>query len=365
MGPYEVRDLLTLLTIPRVGPIRLRALFERFQDPGRILSASPRELVQVRGIDRSIALLIARAGQHSAFVTTQLKLIESHGVSVIPYWDRRYPMLLSRIYDPPTVLFVLGEFTDADRESIAVVGTRQPSSYGSRIASGLGRGLAERSITVISGLARGVDTIAHESSLAAGGRTIAVLGSGLDVPYPPENADLLRRIIRQGAVISEFLMGTSPDPTNFPRRNRIVSGLSLGTVVVESGLDGGAMITASAALDQNREVFAVPGSIQESRSVGPHTLIKEGRAKLITGLEDILEELRLRRPATDTSPPQPPPSLTLFEHSILERVNNDPQHIDSIVEASGIGPADVLVALLGLEFKGLVRQLPGKWFTRV
>lgn len=365
MGPYELRDLLTLLTIPRVGPIRLRALFERFHGPGQVLSASPRELVQVRGIDRTTALLISRSGRHSAFVTTQLKRIESLDVTVLPYWDRRYPNLLGRIYDPPTVLFVLGEFTDADREAIAVVGTRQPSMYGGRTAASLARGLAERSITVVSGLARGVDTIAHESSLSAGGRTIAVLGSGLDVPYPPENADLLRRISRQGAVISEFLMGTKPDPTHFPRRNRVVSGLSLGTVVVESGLDGGAMITASAALDQNREVFAVPGPIQEGRSVGPHTLIKEGRAKLITGLEDILEELRLRRPTIEPSPPQPPPSLTLFEHSILDRVGGDPQHIDAIVETSGLGPADVLVALLGLEFKGLVRQLPGKWFTRV
>ncbi len=364
MGPYEVRDLLTLLTIPRVGPIRLRALLERFQEPGRVLSATPRELVQVRGIDRSAALLIAQSGRNSAFVTTQVKRIESLGVTVIPYWDERYPVLLSRIYDPPTVLFVLGELIPTDRESIAVVGTRQPSPYGERITADLALRLAERLITVVSGLARGIDTIAHEASLSGGGRTIAVLGSGLDVPYPPENADLLRRISRQGAVISEFLMGSSPDPTNFPRRNRIVSGLSLGTVVVESGLDGGAMITASAALDQNREVFAVPGSIQDHRSVGPHTLIKEGRAKLITGLDDILEELRLHRPASDAAPSPPLPSLTLFEQNILERIGNDPQHIDAIVEASGLGPADVLVAMLGLEFKGLIRQLPGKWFTR-
>jgi len=365
MGPYDVRDLLTLLTIPRVGPIRLRALLERFHDPGRILSASPKELVQVRGIDRSRALLIARSSPNAAVITTQLHKISSLGATLIPYWDERYPSLLSRIYDPPIVLFMLGALTDGDRESLSLVGTRRPSAYGERVTGDLARRLAEHSLTVVSGLARGVDTVAHESALAAGGRTIAVLGSGLDVPYPPENEGLLKSIVRQGAVVSEFLMGTKPDPTNFPRRNRIVSGLSLGTVVVESDLDGGAMITASSALDQNREVFAVPGSILDWRSSGPHALIRDGRAKLIMGIDDVLVELRLQRSSIAGSPPPPLPSLTLFERAVLDRVGSEPSHIDTLVEESGLGPADALVALLGLEFKGLVRQLPGKWFTKM
>jgi DNA processing protein len=190
------------------------------------------------------------------------------------------------------------------------------------------------------------------------------MGSGLDVPYPPENQVLMRRIAAKGAVVSEFLMGTKPDPTNFPRRNRIVSGLSLGTVVVESGLDGGAMITASTALDQDREVFAVPGSILDERSMGPHALIRDGRAKLISGIEDILVELRLDRTPAVPGSAQPHPPLSLFERAVVDSLGPDATHIDAIAETTGLGPADTLVALLGLEFKGLVRQLPGKWFVR-
>ncbi|MEK6650782.1 MAG: DNA-processing protein DprA, partial [Bacteroidota bacterium] len=318
MEPYDVRDLLTLLTIPRVGPIRLRALLERFQDPARILAAAPRELARVRGIDRATAVLIARASPENSFVTSQLCRLKSMGADLIPYWDPRYPPLLGRIYDPPSVLFVLGELTGADHEAVAVIGTRRPSIYGERVTADLARGLVEHSLTVVSGLARGIDTVAHAAALDAGGRTIAVLGSGLDVAYPPENAGLQRRIAAGGAVISEFMMGTKPDATNFPRRNRVVSGLSLGAVRVESGLDGGAMITAASALDQNREVFAVPGSILDARSTGPHALIRDGRAKLISGIDDILVELRLDRPNAVAASPLPMPALTLFERTVVD-----------------------------------------------
>lgn len=364
MVPYEIRDLLTLLTIPRVGPIRIRALLEHFQDPARILSASPREIARVRGIDRATALLIARASPDDSFVAAQIRRMKSVGAELIPYWDSRYPPLLGRIYDPPAALFVLGELTDAETEAVALIGTRRPSVYGERVTADLSRGLVEHSLAVVSGLARGIDTIAHAAALDAGGRTIAVMGSGLDVPYPPENAGLLRRIAASGAVISEFPMGTKPDATNFPRRNRIVSGLSLGTVVVESGLDGGAMITASTALDQNREVFAVPGSILDARSTGPHALIRDGRAKLISGIDDVLVELRLDRPHTLAASPRSMPPLTLFERTVVDMLGPEPTHIDAIAESTALGPADTLVALLGLEFKGLVRQLPGKWFVR-
>lgn len=362
MGPYDVRDLLTLVSIPRLGPIRIRALLEHFHDPSRVLSAPPRALVRVRGIDRTTAVLIARAT--GAFADGQLRRARTLGSEVIAFGDERYPSALSSIYDPPVLLFVSGRLDDRDRSSLAIVGTRHPSPYGQRVAAELTRGIVDRSIVVVSGMARGIDTVAHTTTLEAGGRTIAVLGSGIDVPYPAENALLMRRISERGAVVSEFPFGTKPDPTNFPRRNRIVSGMTLGTVVIESALDGGAMITASSALDQGREVFAVPGPIHDPRSTGPHTLIRDGRAKLVTGLEDVLAELRLSSASSGRASLMPIPDLTLFERAIYDRVSGDPVHIDDLAERSSLGPADALVALLGLEFKGLVRQLPGKWFVR-
>lgn len=363
MGPYDVRDLLTLVSIPRLGPIRIRALLEQFHESSRILSAPPRALIRVRGIDRTTAMLIARAS--GTFAEAQLRTAKAIGAEVIPFGDERYPAALAAIYDPPVLLFVSGRLDERDRCSLAIVGTRHPSPYGQRVAEELTRGVVGRSIVVVSGMARGIDTIAHTATLEAGGRTIAVLGSGLDVPYPAENARLMRRIAERGAVVSEFPFGTKPDPTHFPRRNRIVSGMTLGTVVIESALDGGAMITASSALDQGREVFAVPGTIYDQRSAGPHALIRDGRAKLVTGLEDVLAELRLTPVSSGRAPVMPTPDLTLFERAIYDRVTVEPIHIDELAERSSLGPADALVALLGLEFKGLVRQQPGKWFVRM
>ena len=363
MEPYDVRDLLTLVSIPRLGPIRIRALLEHFHDPARALAASPRDLVRVRGIDRPTALLIARASPD--FAESQIRSSRALGAEIIACWDDRYPLLLASIYDPPVALYVLGDLGPGDRCSLAIVGTRHPSSYGHRVTEELSRAAVGRSIVVVSGLARGIDTTAHTTALDSGGRTIAVLGSGLDIAYPPENARLMHRIAGQGAVLSEFPLGTKPDPTNFPRRNRIVSGLTLGTVIVESAIDGGAMITASAALDQGREVFAVPGPMYAERSAGPHALIRDGRAKLVTGLDDIVTELRLVPAGPMAQTPAILPSLTLFERAIYDQVGLEPIQIDDLADRSSLAPADALVALLGLEFKGLVRQMPGKWFVRM
>ena len=364
MGPYNVRDLLRLFCIPGVGPQKFRALVNHFADPARVLSASPRELIRVPKIERSLASLIARH-DGSAFADDQLKRLNRTGGEIISIWDSRYPELLKRIYDPPVILFVLGSVLPEDERSVAVVGTRSPSAYGLRVTADIASGLVRAGATVVSGLARGIDTAAHAEALSAGGRTIAVIGSGLDVPYPPENRRLLSRIADRGAILTEFAMGEKPDPAYFPRRNRIISGVSRGTVVVESAIDGGAMITASAALDQNREVFAVPGPLTNPLSVGPHTLIRDGRAKLITGVEDILTEFRgVFSPAADV-PKHVPQNLTLFERTVLDAIDGDPVHIDVIAERSRLGPGDALVALLGLEFKGCVRQLPGKYFVRI
>jgi len=251
---------------------------------------------------------------------------------------------------------------------LGVVGTRFPSEYGRTAAEHFSSELSQLGITVVSGLARGIDTVAHGGVLKAGGKTIAVIGSGLDVMYPPENRGLSERMRERGAVISEYEMGAQPDAVNFPKRNRLISGLSLGVLVIETDINGGAMITANMALDQNREVFAVPGNIGAKRSRGCNLLIRDGKAKLVESVDDILVELRSALPASFRGAPQkrqqPPPDLTLFEQSMYEKISTAPLHIDDIAERTGCSASDAHVRLLSLEFKGLIRQLPGKLFVR-
>lgn len=264
------------------------------------------------------------------------------------------------------MLFVRGEFSPSDKYSVAVVGTRNPTTYGKHVAEKFATELSEKGITVVSGLARGIDTIAHASTVRSGGRTIAVLGSGVDVIYPGENRRLSEQILLNGAVVSEYYMGSKPDAVNFPRRNRIISGISLGTIIVETSESGGAMITASTALDQNREVFAVPGNITEKRSHGTHKLIKEGRAKLVEGIDDVVEELRykLKPILKDLPKSQPKPQLSIFEQKLFDALGDDPIHIDALAEKCAMATSDLLVQLLGLELKGVVKQLPGKYFEK-
>ena len=363
---FKVRDLLTLSFVPRIGPHKIRALITHLNDPSAILKASPRDLIRVPGIDKKLASNIVHNKGGEKFADEQLKRLNRIGGRILTIWDSEYPDLLKKTYDPPALLYMLGHFMSNDKNAIAVVGTRHPSLYGQMTAEIFVRQLAEFGLTVVSGLARGIDTQAHQTALKSKGRTIAVIGSGLDVPYPPENRKLLEAIAEQGAVVSEFPMGAKPDATNFPRRNRIISGLSLGTVIVESGEDGGAMITASTALDQNREVFAVPGNITEKRSAGANKLIREGRAKLVQRVQDILEELgpQMRHLLKKERAIDPPVELTLFERNILNILGDQPVQIDAISELAETSTADALVNLLSLEFKGLVRQLPGKMFVR-
>ncbi|MGB2868216.1 MAG: DNA-processing protein DprA [Bacteroidota bacterium] len=360
-----IRDLLRLSTIPRVGPQKIRALVGHFKTPAAVFAASPIEIARVPGIDKNLASTIAHFTGGDEYADDQLRRLNRLGARIVTVWESEYPDLLRKIYDPPAFLFLLGNVKAEDNHAIAIVGTRLPSAYGEATAEMFSRELSRIGITTVSGLARGVDTIVHSATLKAGGRTIAVIGSGLDVPYPPENRKLMERIGEEGAVVSEFPMGTTPDPQNFPRRNRIISGLSLGTLVVESAEDGGAMITASTALDQNREVFAVPGMISEKRTVGPHKLIKEGRAKLVQCVEDIVEELRpLQSLSKKGLPTLPPPELSLFEQRVYDILDIQPIHVDSIAEKADMSTSDVLVNLLSLEFKGIVKQLPGKMFVK-
>jgi DNA processing protein len=275
----------------------------------------------------------------------------------VTWHDESYPELLRQVHDPPLFFFMRGDFDPADALAVAVVGSRSPSSYGRRMARQLSAGLADRGITVVSGMARGIDAEAHWAALKAGGRTIAVLGCGIDVVYPSEHHHLMMRIAKSGAVLSEFPMGTQPDAENFPGRNRIISGISLGTVVVEAAERSGSLITAHFAADQGREVFAVPGPVGD-RSRGPHKLLRQGAA-LAESENDVINEIAphlVRRQAASQG-------LSPVEARVLECIEDAPLHIDAVIRNCALPAAVVSEALLGLELRGLVRQLPGMCFA--
>ena len=280
--------------------------------------------------------------------------------------DERYPELLRAIYDPPAVLYCDGSVEPGDRQAVAIVGSRQATPYGLRITETLAGELSALGFTILSGFARGIDAAAHRAALAAGGRTIAVLGCGLDVDYPPGHASLHAEIAGSGAVLTEFAPGTPPRATNFPRRNRIISGLALGVVVVEAADDSGSLITARLALEQGREVFAVPGPIDVPTSQGPHGLLKQG-ATLVETVDDIVEELlpQLDRPlqTLKSEPIAALPEhveLSPSERTVLEVMSREPLHLDDLTERSRLTTPAVAAILLGLELKALVKQLPGQ-----
>ncbi len=360
-----VLDLLRLSAVPGVGPNKMRALIARFRTPAEVFGASVRDLVTVEGIDSKTAASI-KTFDGREFAQEQLRRMAACGARVVTFWDREFPDLLKQIYDPPALLFVRGTLKPDDKYAVAIVGSRLISSYGEVITQKLTRDLAGKGVTVVSGLAYGIDTLAHATALKSGSRTIAVLGSGVDVIYPRENARLAERIVENGALVSEFPLGSKPERSNFPRRNRIICGMSLGVVVVEAGRRSGALITAAMALEQNREVFAVPGNVNSPNSVGTNELIRQG-ATLVTSAEDILEELgpQLRLPFASEVNAARPENLTEPERKIFDLLSNEPRHIDAIAAAAGESTASVLSVLLGLELKNAVKQLAGKMFVRI
>ncbi|MGA9120215.1 MAG: DNA-processing protein DprA [Bacteroidota bacterium] len=372
----NIRLLLTLTQVPGVGPHRLRALVDHFRDPQQILEAPLRDLVAVEGVDQKTALSIRSFSrgreriEAARYADDQIARLERVGGGIVSLWEGDYPPALRRIYDPPALLFARGTILPCDQSSIAVVGTRSPSAYGQQLAEQFASGIARAGLTVVSGLARGIDTIAHSACLRSGGRTLAVIGSGIDVLYPPENRSLAENIRSEGALLSEYPMGTKPDAGNFPRRNRIISGITLGTIVVETDCDGGAMITAATALDQNREVFALPSPINSKRQSGANRLIHDGKAVLVESVEDVLAELaprltpHARTPISSDALPRE--DLSLFERTVFDAFPDDqPVHVDLLSNRARMPVADVLVHLLALEFKGVVRQTPGKYFVRL
>ena len=364
---------LALNLLPRIGPIRVRRLVERFGSPERALTASLEELKSTPGIGREMADSI-RAWEELVDLPEEQRRMEEHGIEPLTLDDEAYPPALREIHDPPPLLYVKGELLDRDRHAIGVVGSRRVTHYGRESARRLSFQLAHAGITVISGLARGIDTAAHEAALAAGGRTIAVLGSGIGNVYPPENLALAERIAEQGAVISEFPVLYVPDRQSFPLRNRIVSGMSQGILVVEAPARSGALITANQAMEQGRNVYAVPGPIDRPNSEGCHRLIQDG-AKLVLDSRDVLEEMEFlfdpSSPArSDAEGPAKSPSPVLAtlddsERRVLDAIGDEEIPIDALIEAADLPSAIVSATLLKLEMKRLVKPLPGKYYTKL
>jgi DNA processing protein len=353
----EWRSWLALKMVHGVGPVVYQGLLRAFGSPQAVLAARRHQL-ECAGVRRELAQAIRAFDAWSA-VDTQLERLARCGASLITWNDPAYPINLRQIHDPPPCLFVQGALQTRDSLAVAVVGSRNVSAYGQRLTRDMATGLARYGVTVVSGLARGTDAEAHWAALRAGGRTIAVLGSGVDVVYPSEHHSLFQAIQRQGTVMTELLMGTKPDAENFPNRNRIISGLSLGTVIVEATEKSGSLITATLAVEQGREVFAMPGAVG-LRTRGTHRLIRDG-AKLTECAEDVLEELAPQL-LSRTAPPGVV-ELTANEAVIVECMRHETVHIDAIVARSRLPVAQVLQTLLALELRGLIQQLPGKHFA--
>jgi DNA processing protein len=359
-------SLIVLNLIPGMGPVRLRRLVERFGAAAAILTRPPAQLEEVPGIG---PLLSRAIGNWRALSwEEEFRLLDKHGLKALTCFDPDYPPALKEIYDPPIVLYVRGELLPADRLAVAVVGSRRASLYGLQAAFAISRQLAARGITVVSGLARGIDGRAHRGALDGGGRTIAVMGSGLLNIYPAEHRDLAEQIARQGAVVSQFPLRMIPEKTNFPLRNRIISGLSLGVLVVEAAKKSGALITAHQALDQGRTVMAIPGRIDSVSAQGTNQLIQDG-AKMVRDVEDILEEFAyLFTPSPGPGPGEGEKreiNLSPEERIVYENLSSEEKEINLIARETGLAPGELAAVLLSLELKHLVRQLPGKYFQKI
>jgi DNA processing protein len=358
---------IALNMLPTVGPVRLRKLLEVFKEPQQVLAAKRSELRKVEGIGNEVADQISN-WESTIDLAAELKCIRDFDATVITQDSPSYPRPLREIHAPPIVLYVWGDLQERDHHGIGVIGARRTTHYGTESAKKLAYQLAYAGLTVISGLARGIDTAAHQGALAAKGRTIAVIGAGLAKLYPPENAALAEKIrAGNGAIVSEFSMEIEPDRQTFPMRNRIISGWSHGVLVVEAGLNSGALITAAQALEQGRSVYAVPGHINAPSAMGSNRLIQQG-AKLVMDANDILEDLQILLPETKPSPEAAAralPPLSSEERRVYDAIDATETSIDDIAAKSELPSAAVSSTLLQLELKRLVKQLPGKYFVKL
>ena len=359
---------LAFARVKGIGPVRLRALLGYFGSLRRAWGADAFELAS-SGLDNKSAAALIEA-RTRVRPDAELESLAKAGVTALTWAQPEYPRLLREVADPPPALFIKGQLLPSDEVAVAIVGTRRPTAYGREVAEMLAAELAKRNITVVSGMARGIDGCAHAAAIKAGGRTIAVLGCGVDVVYPPEHRHLAGQIQEHGALVSDYPLGTGPDAVNFPPRNRIISGLSLGVVVVEADERSGALITTEFAAEQGRDVFAVPGNILNRSSRGPNRLIQQG-AKVVLDIDSILEELNL-----GAAPVQPGLGLDLeeldeaaagqsdLERNILAKLSREPVRVDELVRALQLPAESVTAALSIMEIRGLVRRPDGQSVTR-
>lgn len=364
----ETRLCLALTDIKDFGHVLIKRLFSKFGSARQIFNSTIEELASVEGIGIERARRIKEFNKWNE-IDKVIQLCEKRGIKIYLFNNEQYPRLLKEIYDPPVVLFCKGDIKHEDHLGVAIVGSRNASEYGRRITEKLASELAQIGITIVSGLARGIDSVAHKAALSQGGRTIAVLGSGVSYIYPPENKILADKITKNGAILSEFYPDEGPRKENFPRRNRIISGASIGTVVTEATINSGALITASFALEQGREVFAVPGNITSKNSEGTNYLIQKG-AKLVTKIEDILEEVEqfiplLKKITSELASKKIKTDHLDNDDKIIFNILNEPLYLDEIILKTGMNTAKVLEILLRLEINGLISKIEGRYVWRI
>ena len=361
----ELAAFYTLAAVPQIGYQRMRTLLTHYKSARRIFDISDAELATIEGFDTKIIAAVTSA-QIDRESLEKARHVKDREITLHYFLNSNYPPRLKQIPNPPLLLYSSGTFTEDDEQALAIVGTRSSSTYGHEVTKTLAAELSRNGFTIVSGLARGIDTQAHWSTVHAGGRTIAVLGSGLDQIYPRDNTDLAREITRKGCVCTEYELGAQPDAGHFPERNRIISGLTMGTIVIEAGHKSGALLTAFLALEQNREVFAVPGDITKNRSIGTNRLIKHG-AKLVQTVDDILDELTGQLNFMSAASSSPTPDLDVLseqQRKIYQALSEEPRHIDNLAQDLNLSPMTILNDLLQMELHSLVKQLPGKHFVR-
>jgi DNA processing protein len=358
----DLRDLLTLHLVPGLGPRLTTALLERFGSAEAVLRATPEQLQQIPHVGVKLAQNLSEAMRRGD-VGAELELMTKHGVQLVGRGQAGYPEPLMNIPDPPHLFYIRGDLRPSDSNAVALVGSRSCTTYGRRVAERLAADLARAGFTVVSGLARGIDGIAHRGALQAGGRTLAVLAGGLSKIYPPEHADLAREVEAAGALLSESPMRMEPMAGMFPARNRLISGLSRAVVVIEAAEKSGALITARHAAEQGRPVFAVPGPLDSPSSAGTHHLVRQG-AILLRGLDDILEELGGAAVTGEQASRQPPPGMDDVQQRLWQFLGEKPRHIDEMAQQLGLSIPQIAGALLMLEMKKAVRRLPGNQYER-
>ena len=364
--PSESRvDWLALHLVPGLGNVAFKKLLDRFGDPSEVFRAKSTDLAQVEGLRKQVVQKISQR-EFSQDPEIVLRDLEKLGARIVTFSDPVYPAPLREIHDPPMVLYTKGLQIPVKATFVAIVGSRNSTPYGAKTAENLAQGLARRGLGIVSGLARGIDSAAHWGCMEGKGFSVGVLGTGIDRVYPLSNKKLFEAMVEKGAVLTEFPLKTPPEPKHFPIRNRLISGLSRGVIVVEATMKSGSLITASVALEQGREVFAVPGSVHSFKSTGCHFLIKQG-AKLVENADDVLDELGLNYAYASKKDSYMEPALPPLEgkeKEVYELIGDYPVHIDDIVREGNLEPGTASAVLMRMELKGIVRQLPGKLFVR-